>query len=79
MNIYETGLAADPASHVALSPLSFLARSADIYPDKTAIVHGARRLTWADVNARCRRVASALAQRGVGKGDTVAILSANLP
>ncbi|MCZ6887315.1 MAG: acyl-CoA synthetase [Gammaproteobacteria bacterium] len=79
MNIYETGLAAGPASHVALSPLSFLARSADIYPDKTAIVHGARRLTWADVNARCRRVASALAQRGVGKGDTVAILSANLP
>ena len=76
---YATGLDKTPANHVALSPLSFLAKAAAAYPDNVALVHGQRRITWAETYARCRRLASALRQRGVGPGDTVAVMAPNIP
>ncbi len=79
MTIYEQGLAQNSANFTPLSPLSLLRRAASIYPDKTAVIHQQRRLTWGEVFYRCQRVASTLAKRGIGKGDTVAILSANTP
>ena len=78
-NPYAQGLERRPANFVALTPLSFLARSARVYPARTAIVHGARRQSWAETYARCRRLASALARRGIGRGDTVAVMLANTP
>ncbi len=76
---YATGLDRRPANYVPLTPISFLARSAAVYPDKTAVIHGARAFTYAELAARCRRLASALARRGVGPGDTVAIMAPNVP
>jgi fatty-acyl-CoA synthase len=67
------------ANHVPLSPLSFIARTAAIWPDRLSIVHGARRDTWAATYARCRRLAGALAGLGVSRGDTVAAMLANTP
>jgi fatty-acyl-CoA synthase len=67
------------ANHVPLSPLSFLARTAAVYPDRLAVVHGAWRMSWRESYARCRRLAAALAARGVGRGDTVAIMAPNVP
>ena len=79
MTIYEQGLAQSSANFTPLSPLSLLRRAASIYPDKSAVIHHQRRLTWGELFDRCQRVASALTKRGIGKGDTVAILSANTP
>ena len=67
------------ANHTALSPLSFLARSAQVYPERLSVVHGAARYTWAQTFQRCRQLASALAQRGIGAGDTVAAMLPNTP
>ena len=67
------------ANYVPLSPLSFLARTADIFPDREAVVYGAVRYTWSEAQTRARRLASALIRRGVGLGDTVAVLSPNTP
>jgi fatty-acyl-CoA synthase len=67
------------ANYAPLSPMSFIARTAYTWPQRTAIVHGARRYTWANAYARSRRLASALAHRGVGVGDTVAAMLANTP
>ena len=78
-NPYRTGLDRNPANHVALSPLSFLARAAEVYPQRTAVIHGERRLTWAQTYQRCRRLASALAGLGIGTGDTVAVMAPNVP
>ncbi|MEQ8354746.1 MAG: acyl-CoA synthetase [Kiloniellaceae bacterium] len=78
-NSFETGLDQGAANHVPLSPLSFLARAAAVYPNRCAVIHGPTRYTWAEVFARCRRLASALAQRGIGKGDTVAVMAPNTP
>ncbi len=78
-NIYEQDLDPVAANHVPLSPLSFLARTADIYPDHAALVHGRRRLSWSQVAQRCRQLAGALRNRGIGKGDTVAVLAPNVP
>ena len=78
-NPYSQGLGRRPANYVALTPLAFLERSARVYPRRTAIVHGARRQTWAETYARCRRLGSALARRGIGRGDTVAVMLANTP
>ena len=77
--IYDIGLDRSPANHVALSPISFLAHAARTWPERTAVVHGARRITYAGMLERCRRFASALAALGVGRGDTVAILALNIP
>jgi fatty-acyl-CoA synthase len=79
MSIFETGLDRRDANHVPLSPVSFLARAALVYPDRTAIIHGERRITYAAFLERSRRLASALARAGVGKGDTVAIMAPNIP
>ncbi len=78
-NAYELGLDPNPANYVPLSPLGFIARAAAIYPDRLAVVHGIRRYTWKESYARCRRLASALRRRGIGKGDTVAVMAANTP
>jgi len=79
INPYELGLERNPANFVALTPLSFLARAAHVHPQRTALVYGKRRQSWAETHARCRRLASALAARGVGPGDTVACMLPNVP
>ena len=78
-NPYEDGLPQIPANYAPLTPLSFLARTASVYPERTALIHGDTRYTWAQTYARCRRLASALARRGIGKGDTVSIIAPNVP
>ena len=78
-DIYDSGLPACAANYEPLSPLRFMERTAQIHPEATAVVHGALRRTWAETYERCRRMASALTRRGIGKGDTVAILAANIP
>ena len=76
---YAAGLDKNAANYVPLSPLSFLERSALVYPARTSIIHGSRRFTWAETYARCRRLASALARVGIVKGDTVAAMLPNVP
>jgi len=78
-NPYALGLDKNPANYVPLSPLSYLARSAYVYPERPSVIHGARRFTWRETYARCRRLASALAARGIGAGDTVAAMLPNVP
>ena len=72
-------LARNGANHVALSPVSFLRRAADTWPGKVAVRHGEAAFTYAQFEARVRRLASALARRGIGRGDTVAIMAPNVP
>ena len=76
---YSIGLDQNKANFVPLSPLSFLARSAAVYPDHTSTVYEGRRFTWGQTYQRCRRFASYLAARGIGRGDTVAAMLPNLP
>ena len=78
-NIYERDLDKTPANFAPLTPLQFLERSASVYPDRIALVHGPRRQTWTETYARCRQFASALEKVGVGIGDTVAIMAPNIP
>src|SRR5436190_6022588 len=78
-NPYEIGLDRNAANYVPLSPLTFLERSASVFPGRTSVIHGARRYTWAETQERCRRLASALRRRGVGRGDTVAVMAPNVP
>jgi len=79
MSIYEQGLAPRKVNHVPLSPLGFIERTAKIYPQYPSVIHGAQRFTWAETYARCRRLGSALQGRGIGKGDTVAVMLPNIP
>ncbi|HEY4040708.1 MAG TPA: acyl-CoA synthetase [Rhodopila sp.] len=67
------------ANYAPLTPLSFIERAAAVYPNRPAVVHGAQRWTWKQTYARCRRLASALSRRGVGKNDTVAVMAPNTP
>ncbi|MCU0884854.1 MAG: acyl-CoA synthetase [Beijerinckiaceae bacterium] len=76
---YARDLDKSPANHQPLTPLGFLERAAAIYPERTAIIHGALAVSYADFYARSRRLASALTRLGVGRGDTVAVLMANTP
>ena len=76
---YRLGLDKNAANFVALSPLSFIARSATVYPDRLAVIYGTRRQTWAQTYARCRQLAHALVGRGIGEGDTVAVMLPNVP
>jgi fatty-acyl-CoA synthase len=76
---YETGLDRVAANYQPLTPLSFLERAAKVFPRHTAIIHGAQRTDYATFYARSRRLASALAQKGIRKGDTVAVMLANTP
>jgi len=78
-NPYSIGLERNAANFAPLTPLDFLARSAAVFPDRLAVVHGARRYTWREVYERCRRLASALRQHGIGKNDTVAVMAPNVP
>ncbi len=76
---YEKDLEKNPANYAPLTPLSFLERTAYVYPERMSVVHGAQRYTWKETYARCRRLASALAKRGIGRGDTVAAMLPNVP
>jgi len=78
-SLYKTALEATPANFAQLSPLSLIQRAAYTYPDHVAVIHGCKRFTWSETYARCRRLASALNARGIGVGDTVAIMGANTP
>lgn len=82
-SIFDQDLPQTPANYAPMSPLSFIERSALVYPNRLAVVHGsgseAWRLTWSQLYARCRRLASALKQHGIGKGDTVAAMLPNTP
>src|SRR2546426_9800087 len=78
-NQYSIGLDKTPANYVPLTPLSFLARSAAVYPDHLSTVYEGLSFTWAETYARCRRFASWLAGRGIGHGDTVAAMLPNIP
>lgn len=79
MSIFNQGLAKGPANHMALTPLSFLERTAATYPDYPAVIHGAVRRDWAQTYRRCRQLASALSRNGVQAGDTVAVMLPNIP
>src|SRR5258707_6166391 len=78
-NPFETGLDKNPANHAPLTPLGFIERTAAVHPERVAVIHGARRYTWQETYARCRRLASALAKRGIVVGDTVAVMLSNTP
>ena len=77
--IYDTNLDKNPANYQPLTPLTFLERAAAVYPERIAIVHGALQRNYRDFYARCRRLASALARRGIGRGDTVSVMLPNTP
>ncbi len=79
MSPYDTGLDRNPANFQPLTPLSFLDRAGRVFPDHTAIVHGGMRRTYGEFYARSKKLASALAKRGIGKNDTVAVMLANTP
>ncbi len=76
---YDADLERNAANYVALSPLSFIERTAWVYPQRTAVIYGHQRQTWRETFDRCRRLASALGRRGVGTGDTVAAILPNVP
>ena len=76
---YDTNLDRNAANFQPLTPLSFLARAADVYPDATAIIHGARSWNYRQFYSRARQLASALARRGIKRGDTVSVMLANTP
>src|ERR1700749_1667727 len=78
-NQYDLGLDKTPANYVPLTPLSFLARAAAVYPNHTSVVYEGRTFTWSETYARCRRFASFLAKRNIGRGDTVAAMLPNVP
>jgi fatty-acyl-CoA synthase len=79
VSIFDQDLPQTPANHAAISPLSFIERTAEVYPHRLAIVHGDLRQDWATTYRRCRQLASALAQAGIGKNDTVAVMLPNTP
>ena len=76
---YDQHLPRNPANFAPLSPLGFLQRTAEVYPERLAIVHGSLRQTWSQTYTRCRQLASALQRAGIGKNDTVAVMLPNTP
>lgn len=78
-NIYEQNLDQNSANYAHLTPLSFIERSASVYPNKVSIIHGKTQFTWSQTYNRCCQLASALQKLGVGKGDTVSFMGANSP
>ena len=79
MSKYDQDLGRNKANHVPLSPLSFIRRAAEVFPERIAVIHGNERRTWKETFLRCRRLSSALVSRGIKKGDTVAVMSPNVP
>ncbi len=77
--IYDTNLDKNPANYQPLTPLAFLERAAAVHPERIAVVHGALQRNYRDFYARSRRLASALARRGIGRGDTVSVMLPNTP
>ncbi len=78
-NDYLVGLDRNQANFTPLTPLTFIERAAYVHPDHPSVVHGAQRFTWRQTYTRCRRLASALARRGIGRNDTVAVMAPNIP
>ena len=78
-SMYDQDLPRNDANYAALTPLSFIERTAEVYPERLAIVHGELRQTWAQTYARCRQLASSLRRIGIGKNDTVAVMLPNTP
>src|SRR5258708_7789886 len=78
-HIFDDGLGQREANHVSLTPVDFIARAAEVYGDRLAVVHGEIRRTWGETYERARRLADALRQAGVQRGDTVAVLLPNIP
>jgi len=76
---YLSGLDKNAANFTPLNPVTFIERAAAVYPDQVSVIHGEARFTWAETYARCRRLASALERRGIGRGDTVAAMLPNTP
>ena len=76
---YQQGLERNPANYAPLTPLSFLERAADVWPERTAVIHGGWRAHYAELRRRAHRLAAALAGRGVRPGDTVALMLPNVP
>ena len=76
---YDRDLDRNPANYQPLTPLVFLERAAHVFPDQVAIIHGPLRRSYREFHARAKRLASALAKRGIKRGDTVAVLLANTP
>ena len=79
MSIYENNLPAHPANYAALSPVSFVERSAEAFGDMPSVLHGSRRYTWAQTRERSARLAAALKAIGIGRGSTVSVMLANTP
>ena len=79
MSIFEKDLLKSEANYIPQSPLSWIKRSADVFPNKTAVVHGDRKFTWEQTFSRCQQLASALRRIGIRKGDTVAVIATNIP
>ncbi len=79
VSIFDQDLPQTPANHAPISPLSFIERTAEVYPQRLAIVHGDLRQDWTTTYRRTRQLASALAQAGIGKNDTVAVMLPNTP
>ena len=79
MSIYDQDLDRNPANHVALSPVSFVERSAEVFGDLPSVIHGARRYTWAQTRERSARLAAALQGLGLGRGDTISVMLPNTP
>ncbi len=78
-SMHEQNLDKVEANYFPLTPISFIKRSAAVYPEKTAVIHGDRSYSYAEFFERCRRLASALQRRGVGRGDTVSVMAPNVP
>jgi fatty-acyl-CoA synthase len=76
---YAKGLGKTPANHQPLTPISFLDRTEAVFPDRIAWIHGDRRVTYREFANRCRRLAGALVGRGIGRGETVAVMAPNTP
>src|ERR1700704_6474372 len=79
MSIYDQDLDKNPANYVALSPVSFVERSAEVFGDLPAVVHGRRRYAWRDTRERAARLAAALRALGVARGTTVSVMLPNTP
>src|SRR5688572_14661653 len=76
---YASGLDRNDANYATLTPVSFLAKAAYVYPERPAVIHGDVRRSWRETYVRCRRLASALERHGIGRGDTVAAMLPNVP
>src|SRR5205085_12384715 len=78
-SIFDRDLGRNAANYAPLTPLSLIARTAYIWPQRLAVVHGSRNYTWGETYARARRLASSLRAAGIGKNDTVAVMLSNTP